>query len=170
MTASYLLSQLPPSVQFYGNNHHTFPVSFPPIPHHQTCAYAHRQSHRQGFFQKEVGRSKTQSQVCSACKCSYEAQANKKSRWYVFPLHPRLIFAIRTPGTLTAGIGCRTCKDKRLKCDETKPVCQQCDKKGVQCEGYEKVLKWRPQEDTFKTKPTSPKPRKSLFQMSVPDG
>ncbi len=53
-----------------------------------------------------------------------------------------------------------------MKCDETKPVCQQCDKKGVQCEGYEKVLKWRPQEDTFRTKPTSPRPRKSRFYMS----
>ena len=62
---------------------------------------------------------------------------------------------------LTGVVGCRTCKEKRLKCDETKPVCLQCDKKGVQCEGYEKVLKWRPQEDTFRTKPTSPRPRKS---------
>ena len=64
---------------------------------------------------------------------------------------------------LTDPIGCRTCKEKRLKCDETKPVCQQCDKKGVQCEGYEKVLKWRPQEDTFRTKPSSPRPKKSRF-------
>ena len=69
---------------------------------------------------------------------------------------------------LTSTIGCRTCKEKRLKCDETKPVCQQCDKKGVQCEGYEKVLKWRPQEDTFKTKPASPRPRKSRFEKSLP--
>lgn len=64
--------------------------------------------------------------------------------------------------------GCRTCKEKRLKCDETKPVCQQCDKKGVQCEGYEKVLKWRPQEDTFRTKPTSPRPRKKSLNTAVP--
>lgn len=63
--------------------------------------------------------------------------------------------------------GCRTCKEKRLKCDETKPVCQQCDKKGVQCEGYEKVLKWRPQEDTFRTKPTSPRPRKKSINLTV---
>ena len=68
---------------------------------------------------------------------------------------------------LRGAIGCRTCKEKRLKCDETKPVCQQCDKKGVQCEGYEKVLKWRPQEDTFRTKPTSPRPRKSNLRKAL---
>ncbi|CAD6581245.1 MAG: hypothetical protein ASARMPREDX12_000407 [Alectoria sarmentosa] len=61
----------------------------------------------------------------------------------------------------------KTCKEKRLKCDETKPVCQQCDKKGVQCEGYEKVLKWRPQEDTFRTKPTSPRLRKKSVSLTV---
>ena len=72
-----------------------------------------------------------------------------------------LIFVAQARQMLTGAVGCRTCKEKRLKCDETKPVCLQCDKKGVQCEGYEKVLKWRPQEDTFRTKPTSPRPRKS---------
>ena len=59
MTASYLLSQLPTLVQFYGNDHYTIPVSFPPVSNHQTCAYAHGQSHRQDFFEKEIGRSKT---------------------------------------------------------------------------------------------------------------
>lgn len=44
--------------------------------------------------------------------------------------------------------GCVTCKQKRLKCDETKPTCQQCAKRGVTCGGYKKDFKWRPFEET----------------------
>ncbi|KAI9763405.1 MAG: hypothetical protein M1840_000536 [Geoglossum simile] len=43
--------------------------------------------------------------------------------------------------------GCVTCRAKRLKCDETKPSCQQCHKRGVQCGGYKKDFKWRPFEE-----------------------
>ncbi|EEH48564.2 uncharacterized protein PADG_04643 [Paracoccidioides brasiliensis Pb18] len=49
--------------------------------------------------------------------------------------------------------GCMTCKTKRLKCDETKPTCQQCHKRNVSCGGYKKDFKWRPfEESTFTTK------------------
>lgn len=41
-----------------------------------------------------------------------------------------------------------TCKKKRLKCDETKPSCVQCQKRGVVCEGYKKDYKWRTFEET----------------------
>ncbi|KAG9233746.1 fungal-specific transcription factor domain-containing protein [Amylocarpus encephaloides] len=44
--------------------------------------------------------------------------------------------------------GCVTCKAKRLKCDETKPECQQCHKRSVVCGGYKKDFKWRPFEET----------------------
>ncbi|OJD24777.1 hypothetical protein ACJ73_03860 [Blastomyces percursus] len=44
--------------------------------------------------------------------------------------------------------GCVTCKTKRLKCDETKPTCQQCHKRNVTCGGYKKDFKWRPFEET----------------------
>ncbi|KAF2839808.1 hypothetical protein M501DRAFT_1023954 [Patellaria atrata CBS 101060] len=44
--------------------------------------------------------------------------------------------------------GCVTCKAKRLKCDETKPTCQQCARRNVQCGGYRKDFKWRPFEET----------------------
>lgn len=44
-------------------------------------------------------------------------------------------------------IGCITCKNKRLKCDETKPTCQQCAKRAVTCGGYKKDFKWRPFEE-----------------------
>ncbi|KAF1851806.1 uncharacterized protein K460DRAFT_401815 [Cucurbitaria berberidis CBS 394.84] len=43
--------------------------------------------------------------------------------------------------------GCITCKAKRLKCDETKPTCQQCAKRAVACGGYKKDFKWRPFEE-----------------------
>jgi hypothetical protein len=44
--------------------------------------------------------------------------------------------------------GCITCKAKRLKCDETKPTCQQCARRSVMCGGYKKDFKWRPFEET----------------------
>lgn len=54
-------------------------------------------------------------------------------------------------------LGCITCKAKRLKCDETKPSCQQCHKRGVSCGGYKKDFKWRPfEEATFTNKPPPP--------------
>ncbi|KAJ4244766.1 hypothetical protein NW762_014343 [Fusarium torreyae] len=31
---------------------------------------------------------------------------------------------------------CRTCKRRRVKCDQSKPLCQRCDKAGMNCEGY----------------------------------
>lgn len=63
-------------------------------------------------------------------------------------------------------IGCVTCKTKRLKCDETKPSCQQCHKRNVKCGGYKKDFKWRAfEESTFTTKPIpSPNPPKFTIQ------
>lgn len=58
------------------------------------------------------------------------------------------------PDNLT---GCITCKAKRLKCDETKPTCQQCHKRGVECGGFKKDYKWRPFEEmSFTNKPAAP--------------
>jgi len=51
-----------------------------------------------------------------------------------------------------------TCKKKRLKCDETKPSCVQCQKRSVVCEGYKKDYKWRSfEETTFNPKPAAKK-------------
>lgn len=51
-----------------------------------------------------------------------------------------------------------TCKKKRLKCDETKPSCVQCQKRSVVCEGYKKDYKWRTfEETTFNAKPATKK-------------
>jgi hypothetical protein len=32
--------------------------------------------------------------------------------------------------------GCRTCRIRRVKCDEAKPNCQRCQIFGVNCDGY----------------------------------
>ncbi|KAL5338208.1 hypothetical protein BJX70DRAFT_214654 [Aspergillus crustosus] len=32
--------------------------------------------------------------------------------------------------------GCRTCKHRRIKCDEEKPACRNCSRTGRRCEGY----------------------------------
>ncbi|EXJ60456.1 hypothetical protein A1O7_04609 [Cladophialophora yegresii CBS 114405] len=39
--------------------------------------------------------------------------------------------------------GCITCKARRMKCDESKPTCQQCNRRGVPCGGYPKYLRWK---------------------------
>ncbi|PVH85150.1 hypothetical protein DL98DRAFT_651045 [Cadophora sp. DSE1049] len=41
----------------------------------------------------------------------------------------------RVKGSGKSG-GCRTCKRRRLKCDERKPTCERCEKARVLCEGY----------------------------------
>ncbi|KAI9167926.1 Beauvericin cluster-specific repressor BEA4 [Paramyrothecium foliicola] len=38
--------------------------------------------------------------------------------------------------------GCMTCKRRHRKCDETRPVCQACQAQGIECEGYNLVLRW----------------------------
>ncbi|KAL2134683.1 hypothetical protein VTI74DRAFT_11087 [Chaetomium olivicolor] len=38
--------------------------------------------------------------------------------------------------------GCRTCKLRRLRCDETKPGCRNCAHKGYECPGYQQRLQW----------------------------
>lgn len=62
--------------------------------------------------------------------------------------------------------GCTTCKAKRLKCDEIKPSCHQCQKRKVTCGGYKKDFKWRAfAESTFTTKPIpSPNPSAASTQ------
>ncbi|KAJ5605215.1 hypothetical protein N7510_010369 [Penicillium lagena] len=48
--------------------------------------------------------------------------------------------------------GCRTCLQRRVKCDETRPACKRCEKRGQKCPGYEKRIKFCPiilSEDGF---------------------
>lgn len=39
------------------------------------------------------------------------------------------------------GRGCISCKARRVKCDETHPNCQRCQKTGIRCKGYDQ-FKW----------------------------
>ncbi|KAM5354097.1 hypothetical protein ACJ41O_000747 [Fusarium nematophilum] len=38
--------------------------------------------------------------------------------------------------------GCANCKRRKRKCDETRPACQACLKRGIECEGYATALRW----------------------------
>ena len=38
--------------------------------------------------------------------------------------------------------GCQTCKRRKVRCDETKPVCIRCKKAGRTCEGYSPPKTW----------------------------
>ncbi|KAL2395791.1 hypothetical protein ABEF95_011452 [Exophiala dermatitidis] len=38
--------------------------------------------------------------------------------------------------------GCYTCRERKLKCDDTRPACKRCIALGVECQGYEVKLSW----------------------------
>ncbi|KAF2257372.1 hypothetical protein BU26DRAFT_527413 [Trematosphaeria pertusa] len=63
--------------------------------------------------------------------------------------------------------GCITCKAKRLKCDETKPTCQQCARRSVTCGGYKKDFKWRPFEEASFTAKVPGKAKKSASAFMI---
>ena len=43
--------------------------------------------------------------------------------------------------------GCGTCRSRHVKCDEARPVCQNCQHQNLPCPGYERQLNWV-REDT----------------------
>ncbi|EAU38088.1 predicted protein [Aspergillus terreus NIH2624] len=57
--------------------------------------------------------------------------------------------------------GCPTCLSRKVKCDETRPGCQRCTKKGLKCPGYTRPLDIRTQKPPFAAPPRDrkhPKP------------
>ena len=64
--------------------------------------------------------------------------------------------------SLTQHSGCVTCKEKRLKCDESKPTCDHCRRRGVPCGGYKKDFKWKTfdGDDFTSSKPPAPPRRR----------
>ncbi|KAI1615084.1 arginine metabolism regulation protein II [Exophiala viscosa] len=38
--------------------------------------------------------------------------------------------------------GCQTCRERKLKCDDTRPACRRCLTLGVECQGYGVKLSW----------------------------
>lgn len=55
--------------------------------------------------------------------------------------HPRSQQPRKRTKTFT---GCWTCRSRKIKCDETRPICSQCCAKGLECEGYGVRLQWLP--------------------------
>ncbi|KAF2627103.1 hypothetical protein BU25DRAFT_448868 [Macroventuria anomochaeta] len=45
--------------------------------------------------------------------------------------------------------GCKACKARHIKCDETVPACQQCTKRKVQCPGYAQTFTWSSRHEKF---------------------
>ncbi|KAJ5657507.1 uncharacterized protein N7484_001156 [Penicillium longicatenatum] len=80
----------------------------------------------------------------------------------VSPKTKRIPKSTQKPRQTKSRNGCITCKAKRLKCDETKPSCSQCERRKVSCGGYKKDFKWRPFEETNLAvgRPTAIKPTK----------
>ncbi|KAF5640542.1 hypothetical protein F52700_3693 [Fusarium sp. NRRL 52700] len=52
--------------------------------------------------------------------------------------------------------GCRACKSKRLKCDESKPSCNNCLTRKIPCPGYQQTLKWSTKYERRKDKTSDP--------------
>jgi hypothetical protein len=113
----------------------------------------------------------------------HQAEAVQEPQWYAAPQcclanalqHVHAIYTVdlatetdTDTGTDTR-IGCITCKNKRLKCDETKPTCTQCAKRSVTCGGYKKDFKWRPFEEPNVTGKQSAKLRRGLSCLPFPN-
>ncbi|KAG5354538.1 Transcriptional regulatory protein [Yarrowia sp. B02] len=60
--------------------------------------------------------------------------------------------------------GCITCKRRRSKCDETKPACLECQKRGLTCEGYATSFKWKSFKGMPKDAAPNEKPHKQDFE------
>ncbi|PMD37935.1 hypothetical protein L207DRAFT_59129 [Hyaloscypha variabilis F] len=61
--------------------------------------------------------------------------------------------------------GCRRCKARRVKCDETKPQCLRCIQYGRPCTGYES---YHPPISRVDSRSTQLAPRTTPFNISVP--
>ncbi|RAL13309.1 Zn(II)2Cys6 transcription factor [Aspergillus homomorphus CBS 101889] len=47
--------------------------------------------------------------------------------------------------------GCKTCKSRRVQCDETRPACNACVSKGRTCPGYQREFKWSTKHEVSST-------------------
>jgi hypothetical protein len=65
----------------------------------------------------------------------------------------------RTLNSSKSHNGCQRCKTKKLKCDETRPSCQACDKDGAECPGYAPTLKWSRKHEKFDSTLGSQEPK-----------
>ncbi|KAJ8115352.1 hypothetical protein OPT61_g2982 [Boeremia exigua] len=61
--------------------------------------------------------------------------------------------------------GCSNCRKRRVKCDETRPVCLRCKKRGTECDGPKEAT-WISQNTDFKTE-SSPDSAVALSDLSL---
>ncbi|PYH48124.1 Zn(II)2Cys6 transcription factor [Aspergillus saccharolyticus JOP 1030-1] len=48
--------------------------------------------------------------------------------------------------------GCKTCKSRRVQCDETRPACKACVRQGRICPGYQREFKWSTKHEVSSTR------------------
>lgn len=68
--------------------------------------------------------------------------------------------------------GCITCRRRRIKCDESQPVCTRCRNANFQCEGYDpprKASRTSPKAITILSKRNSQSPSSNGSSASSPD-
>ncbi|KAJ4990640.1 C6 zinc finger protein [Stagonosporopsis vannaccii] len=66
--------------------------------------------------------------------------------------------------------GCKTCKIRRIKCDETKPHCRRCTTTGRTCDGYDvgiSPLRTSPREKTPSASQSLPPPIEAVVDFAV---
>ena len=65
--------------------------------------------------------------------------------------------------------GCKTCKRRKIKCDESRPSCQRCVKAKLVCDGYDAVQQgWIIENPTGKVR-SAPKPEKQQHSLERVD-
>lgn len=95
----------------------------------QTLVVGGGASHRRGSEVSELSqtsdlaesRRRVRGRRASRASMSSQAEGSNRKMKEVYP-------KVRT--------GCDTCKQRKIKCDETKPVCRNCTKSGRECLGY----------------------------------
>jgi hypothetical protein len=65
----------------------------------------------------------------------------------------------RTLNSSKSHNGCQRCKTRKLKCDETRPSCQACNKDGAECPGYAPQLKWSRKHEKYDQTSQSQEPK-----------
>ena len=65
----------------------------------------------------------------------------------------------RTLNSSKSHNGCQRCKTRKLKCDETRPSCQACNKDGAECPGYAPQLKWSRKHEKYDQPNQSQEPK-----------
>ncbi|KAF2155597.1 trimeric LpxA-like protein [Myriangium duriaei CBS 260.36] len=123
-------------------------------PHNQSQAHSPDEAHLAESLKRDMARQETGGPQVPGAQSVVEDLVNRaKSKMSKTPPkrldehreHKKRAFTHRTK------TGCMTCRKRKKKCDEHKPVCLNCTKGSFKCEGYE--------EDKIVHGASSPHPR-----------